>query len=272
VGYKREVIARTVELTARADNRRYDELRDISIERGVNRYAEGSALIRWGDTVVNCTASVENKVPPFLRGLGSGWVSAEYSMLPRATQERNQRDVSRGKLSGRSSEIQRLIGRSIRAAVDFALLGERTILIDCDVLQASGGTRTASITVSFVCLVDALRTISAADCFDALPLTAQVAAVSVGMVDGSHLLDLSYDEDHVAEVDCNVVMTSAGEFVELQGTGERSSFSKRALDQMLSIAESGLKRVFQIQRDVLDLSETESALFDAYTSRKPKRT
>jgi ribonuclease PH len=246
----------------RADNRRYDELRSISIERGVNRYAEGSALIRWGDTVVNCTASVENRVPPFLRGLGSGWVSAEYSMLPRATQERNQRDVTRGKPSGRSSEIQRLIGRSVRAAVDLASIGERTILVDCDVLQASGGTRTASITASFVCLVDALRTIARCDGRSDLPITAQIGAVSVGIVGGAHLLDLSYEEDHVAEVDCNVVMTSAGEFVEIQGTGERGSFSRRDLDNMLLLAESGLRDIFSIQRDALDLSESEAAMFD----------
>lgn len=246
----------------RADGRRHDELRGISIERRVNKYAEGSALIKWGDTVVHCAATVENRVPQFMRGGGSGWITAEYSMLPRATRERNQR----GAPNGRSSEIQRLIGRSLRGAVYLGSLGERTVMIDCDVLQASAGTRTASVTAAFVCLVDALRAVACVDGMGTIPLAAQVAAVSVGIVGGHHLLDISYDEDTSAEVDCNVVMTSSGEFVEFQGTGERRSFSRSDLDYMLGLASGGLRRIFAIQRDVLDLSSDETALFDRLAS------
>jgi ribonuclease PH len=246
----------------RADGRRHDELRNITLERGVNKYAEGSSLIRWGDTIVHCTATVENRVPPFMRGGGTGWVTAEYSMLPRATQDRNQRDAKKGSPSGRGSEIQRLIGRSLRAAVYLGSLGERTILLDCDVLQASAGTRTASITAAFVCLVDALRVIAETDRLGHIPLAAQVAAVSVGLVNGDQMLDLSYEEDTMAEVDCNVVMTSAGEFVELQGTGEKRSFSRPDLDYMLGLAETGLKKLFELQREALQLSSDEAALFD----------
>jgi ribonuclease PH len=250
----------------RADGRSAEELRSFSIERGVNKYADGSAMMRLGDTVVYCTASIENRVPPFMKGSGSGWVSAEYSMLPRATQDRNQRDIRRGMTSGRSSEIQRLIGRSMRAAVHLGSIGERTILIDCDVLQAAGGTRTASITAAFVCLVDALRAIASCDKLSMLPLAAHVAAVSVGLVEGSPLLDLSYDEDKKAEIDCNVVMTTAGNFVELQSTGEKSSFSRNSLDYMLSLAEGGLKTIFSAQRESLELSADESGLFDSLGS------
>ena len=246
----------------RADGRRYDELRNITLERGVNKYAEGSSLIRWGDTIVHCTATVENKVPPFMRGGGTGWVTAEYSMLPRATQDRNQRDGRKGLSNGRSSEIQRLIGRSLRGAVYLGALGERTVLLDCDVLQASAGTRTASITAAFVCLVDALRVITDTDRLGNIPLAAQVAAVSVGLVKGDQMLDLSYEEDTMAEVDCNVVMTSTGEFVELQSTGERRSFSRSDLDCMLGLADTGLKKLFGIQREALSLSSDEAALFD----------
>lgn len=248
---------------ARCDGRRCCELRPISIERGFNKYAEGSAMLRWGDTVVHCTASVDDRVPPFMRGQGRGWVSAEYSMLPRATGDRTPRDVSKGRVSGRSSEIQRLIGRSLRSAVDLDRLGERTVWLDCDVLQADGGTRTASITASFVCLVDALRSISSVD-----KLRAQVAAVSVGKVDGNVLLDLRYEEDRVAEVDCNVVMTSCGELVELQGTGEGGTFTRGELDDMLEFAEAGLAELFEAQRASLDLSESEREIFDAISRRQ----
>jgi len=246
----------------RADGRRHDELRNISIERGVNKYAEGSALIKCGDTAVHCTATIENRVPHFMRGGGSGWVTAEYSMLPRATQDRNQRDVQKGMPSGRGSEIQRLIGRSLRGTVYLGSLGERTIVLDCDVLQAAGGTRTASITAAFICLVDALRVIADIDRLGAIPLAAQVAAVSVGLVNGDQLLDLSYEEDSTAEVDCNVVMTSSGEFVELQGAGEKRSFSRSDLDYMLGLADVGLKKLFALQREVLELSPDEISLFD----------
>jgi len=236
-------------------------LRNIIIERSVNSYAEGSALIRWGHTVVHCTATVENRVPAFLKGGGAGWVTAEYSMLPRATQQRNQRE-SRGHMSGRSFEIQRLIGRSMRAAVFLGSLGEKTIHLDCDVMQAAGGTRTASITAAFVCLVDALRVIAKADKLVNIPLAAQIAAVSVGLVGGHKTLDLSYEEDTMAEVDCNVVMSSAGEFIEIQGTGEKRSFSRADLNYMMMLADVGLKRLFAIQRDVLGLSADETSLFD----------
>jgi ribonuclease PH len=259
MGHQHEVKLNT--RIIRADGRRHDELRNIAIERGMNAYAEGSVLIKWGDTVIHCTASVENEVPAFLRGSGTGWVTAEYSMLPRATQERNQRD-RKGNIKGRTYEIQRVIGRSMRGAVYLGSLGERTVHLDCDVLQAAGGTRTASITAAFICLVDALRMIADTDKLGNLPLAAQVAAVGVGLVSGHKLLDLSYDEDTMAEVDCSVVMTSAGEFVEIQGTGEKRSFSRNDLGQMVKLADVGLKRLFAIQREVLNLSSDEASLFD----------
>lgn len=237
-------------------------LRPISLERGVNRYAEGSALVRWGDTVVHCTATVEEKVPTFLRGTGGGWVSAEYAMLPRATHDRTPRDVQRGRLNGRSSEIQRLIGRSLRAAVDLGAIGERTVWIDCDVLQADGGTRTASITASFVCLVDALRCVARADAALLPALREQVAAVSVGKVDGRVVLDLCYEEDRAAEVDCNVVKSARGDFIEIQGTGEDGVFSRAELDEMLSLADAGLEELFGLQREALDLTPAEKEFFD----------
>lgn len=241
---------------SRFDGRRPDELRPISIKRGINRYAEGSVLLSWGNTIIHCTASAEDRVPPFMRGQGSGWISAEYSMLPRATHERTPRDVNKGRVNGRSSEIQRLIGRSLRAAVDMPKLGERTIWLDCDVLQADGGTRTASITGAFICLVDALRRIA---CLSSL--VSQVAAVSVGKVNGEPVLDLCYEEDRMAEVDCNVVTNSRSEFVELQGTGEGGFFSRSEFDVMLELAQSGLNTIFDLQRDVLELSSQEKVLF-----------
>ena len=251
----------------RFDGREPHELRDIIIDRGINRYAEGSAVIRWGGTVVHCTASLEEKTPSFLRGSGSGWVSAEYSMLPRATHGRTQRDISKGKLNGRSSEIQRLIGRSLRAAVDLKALGERTVWIDCDVLQADGGTRTASITGAFVCLVDALRVVCRNTDRSTLPLLAQIAAVSAGKVHGSILLDLCYEEDSSAEVDCNVVGNSRGEFAELQGTGEGGFFSKLELEQIITYTDRGLSELFRLQRDVLELSPAEEQLFLSLAER-----
>lgn len=246
----------------RIDGRTSFEMRSISIARGVNRYAEGSALIEWGNTTVHCTASLEERVPPFMRGRGTGWVSAEYSMLPRATHERTPRDVNRGRVNGRSSEIQRLIGRSLRSAVDMAAMGERTIWIDCDVIQADGGTRTAAITGAFVCLVDALRALSDRVTLPKLPLLAQVAAVSAGKIRGRIVLDLCYEEDCTAEVDSNIVMNSRGEYVELQGTGEGGFFSRKELDTILSAADAGLAEIFAIQRDVLELSVREEHLFE----------
>lgn len=252
----------------RSDGREVGELRPVSIDRAVNRYAEGSALIRWGDTIVYCTASVEEKVPPFLKGSGRGWVSAEYAMLPRSTHDRMSRDSTKGKINGRASEIQRLIGRSLRAAVDMSLLGERTIWIDCDVLQADGGTRTASITGAFVALVDALRfVLRNTGAFVQLPLLAQVAAVSVGKISGRMLLDLRYEEDCTAEVDSNIVMNSRGEFVELQGTGENGFFSRVELGEILTLADCGLRRIFAVQREALQLTESERGLFDALSGK-----
>jgi ribonuclease PH len=248
----------------RADGRLQNELREISIERGVNEYAEGSALIKWGGTRVHCTATVEERVPEFLRGKGSGWVTAEYSMLPRATRSRNSRENARG---GREFEIQRLIGRALRDSVYLGSIGERTIVLDCDVLQADGGTRAASITASFVCLTDALRAISAGGGAP-IPIGAQVAAVSVGMVNGVPLLDLSCEEDISAEVDFNVVTTSAGEFAELQGSGEKRAFSRSDLNCMIDLAREGLEWIFEIQREALGLSQEEASLFDSFKSTR----
>lgn len=246
----------------RTDGRSASDLRPMSAERGANLWAEGSMILRHGRTIVHCTASIEDRVPPFARAQGTGWVSAEYSMLPRATHERTSRDVTKGRVNGRASEIQRLIGRSLRAAVDLHAIGERTIWLDCDVLQADGGTRTASITAAFVCLFDALRAIS---CTNAL--VAQVAATSVGKINGTPMLDLCYEEDRVAEVDCNVVMTTRGDFVELQGTGEGGFFSRAELDELIALAESGLSRIFEFQRDLLDLSASERQLFALLAKR-----
>ncbi len=248
----------------RIDGRNARQLRNITIERAFNRYAEGSALIKWGNTHVLCTASVEEKVPSFMRGSGKGWITAEYSMLPRSTHQRMQRDSSKGKINGRSSEIQRLIGRSLRAAVDMEKLGERSILIDCDVLQADGGTRTASITAGFVALTDALRSIAADGKIDALPLKTQIAAVSVGKVEGISMLDLCYEEDSSAEVDANLVMTASGCFVELQGTGEGGVFSRSELDEIISLGQNGIEKLQELQRETLMLSPEEITLFESF--------
>ena len=237
----------------RIDGRGPDALRPVELERGCNRYAEGSAWIRWGHTQVLCTASVEEKVPPFLRGSGKGWVSAEYAMLPRSTHQRTPRDISKGRPNGRGQEIQRLIGRSLRASVNLEALGERTVWIDCDVLQADGGTRTASITGAFVALVDALRWVQERGGLKVLPLTHQIAAVSVGILEGAPLLDLCYEEDSAAEVDCNVVMAEDGRFVEIQGTGEDALFSRAAFDDLLDLAASGIRRLHALQRSCLGL-------------------
>jgi ribonuclease PH len=231
----------------RSDGRAPDALRPIAIEVGVLAFAEGSALISVGNTKVLCAATLEQRVPPWMRGRGTGWVTAEYSMLPRATQERTQREAARGKLGGRTHEIQRLIGRSLRAVTDLARLGERSIVVDCDVLQADGGTRTASITGAYVALALALRHV-----FDPAgsgwPLRGQIAATSVGFVDGAARLDLAYEEDSRAEVDMNVAMTDAGAFVEIQGTAEAKPFDRTQLDAMLELAKSGIDELFEYQR------------------------
>lgn len=235
----------------RIDGRTAAQIRPVRITRHYTKYAEGSVLIEVGDTKVICNASVEEKVPPFLKGTGKGWVTAEYSMLPRATGVRNIREAARGKLSGRTMEIQRLIGRAMRSVIDLEALGERTITLDCDVIQADGGTRTSSITGAFVAMVDALNTLVEKNILTAIPLVDFVAAISVGRVEGKILLDLNYSEDSIAEVDANIVMTGAGEFVELQGTGEEASFSRQDLEQMLNYGEKGIKELIALQKAAL---------------------
>ena len=240
----------------RADGRAWDELRPIQITPGFQNFAEGSALIELGKTRVLCSVSVEERVPGFLRGGGSGWVTAEYAMLPRATVTRTTRDSSLGRVAGRSQEIQRLIGRSLRAVTDLTALGERTLIVDCDVLQADGGTRTAAITGSYVALHQAMQTLANMGVISSIPLKSAVAATSVGIVHSYRLLDLCYDEDYKAEVDFNVVMTSKGEFVEVQGTAEAKPFTKETIDSLLSLAEKGIKQLFQIQQAALDSLKT----------------
>ena len=245
----------------RIDGRAADELRRVKLERNCNMYAEGSCLIECGNTRVLCTASVEEKVPPFLRGMGQGWVTAEYSMLPRATKERNSREISKGKPNSRGTEIQRLIGRSLRAAVKLDELGEYTITIDCDVLQADGGTRTASVTGGFVALFDALRTMEREKKLVKIPLKEQIAAVSCGMVLGVPMLDLCYAEDSSAEVDSNFVITGHGDFVEIQGTGEGGVFSPDELHWLTELAGKGVSELQRLQREALELTEYEEKLF-----------
>ncbi len=235
----------------RPSRRRADELRAVCIERGHTRHAEGSVLIAFGDTRVLCTASVEDKVPPFLKGKGRGWVTAEYGMLPRATHTRGEREAARGKQSGRTLEIQRLIGRALRAAVDLSALGERTITIDCDVLQADGGTRTAAITGACVALVDALAWMRSCGMIAALPKHEFVAAVSVGIYRGEPVLDLDYAEDSACDTDMNVVMTGADRFVEVQGTAEGRPFARGELDALLDLAERGIRELIVLQRQAL---------------------
>jgi ribonuclease PH len=239
---------------ARADGRAFDTLRPVTIEPNPLAFAEGSALISVGNTRVLCAATIEEKVPPWLRNQGRGWVTAEYSMLPRATQERNARESARGKVGGRTHEIQRLIGRALRAVTDLKLLGERSVIVDCDVLQADGGTRTAAITGAYVALALALRR-DFSPGTPKWPLVRQIAATSVGYVDGIAHLDLQYSEDSRAEVDMNVAMTDAGAFVEVQGTAESRPFDRAQLDEMLALAERGIASLFVRQRAALDLAD-----------------
>lgn len=241
----------------RVEGRGSDELRPVNITRGYSRFAEGSALVEFGDTRVLCTASVEERVPLFMRGVGKGWVTAEYSMLPRSTETRTPRDSVRGGVSGRSHEIQRLIGRSLRAGTILELLGERTIWVDCDVLQADGGTRVAAITGGFVALADALRWLYARKIIDTIPLKCFVAAISVGKVDGDIVADLSYGEDSRAEVDFNIVMSEFGDFVEVQGTAEGDPYSRRELFGMIDLAQKGITSLIALQKSSLKLSEEE---------------
>jgi ribonuclease PH len=237
----------------RTDGRLANELRPVRITPGYLPYAEGSALIEMGQTRVICSASVEERVPPFLRNRGQGWVTAEYAMLPRATLSRTSRETGRGGPSGRTHEIQRLIGRSLRAIVNTTLLGERTVMIDCDVLQADGGTRTASITGAYVAFALACRRLLRTNKIERTPLTGEVAAVSVGIVEGTPLLDLKYDEDSRAEVDMNVVCTGDGRFIEVQGTAEGTPFTREEMDQLLALASQGIEHLLQAQRAALEI-------------------
>ena len=235
----------------RPSGRAADAMRDVTMEPGFSPYAEGSCLIRCGNTHVLCTATVEEKVPPFLRGQGQGWVTAEYGMLPRSTHTRTDREAARGKQSGRTQEIQRLIGRSLRAVTDLTALGERQVKIDCDVLQADGGTRTASITGSWVALRLAIEKLLLDGRLTKMPLTSQVAAISCGIYDGTPVLDLDYDEDSSAETDANFVLTSDGGVVEVQMTAEEDPFDRRAMNEMFDLAEKGVAELSALQRDAV---------------------
>jgi ribonuclease PH len=235
----------------RPSHRAPDELRPVSFTQGFAKHAEGSVLVRFGDTHVLCTASIEETVPPFLRGKGQGWVTAEYGMLPRSTHTRSAREAAKGKQSGRTQEIQRLIGRSLRAVIDLKALGDRTVTIDCDVLQADGGTRTASITGGYVALAQACEKLIARRAITSSPLHGQIAAVSVGIFGGIPVLDLDYAEDSNAETDMNVVMNNGGGFVEIQGTAEGHAFRRHELDALLNLAASGIGQLFALQAQAL---------------------
>ena len=237
----------------RPSGRAIDQMREVPLEPGFNKYAERSCLVRFGATHVLCTASIDERVPPWLRNSGKGWVTAEYGMLPRSTHTRTDREAARGKQSGRTQEIQRLIGRSLRAVTDLVALGERQIKIDCDVLQADGGTRTASITGAYVALHIALQKLVADGAIKTLPLGDQVAAVSCGIYDGAAVLDLDYDEDSNAQTDANFVLTGAGAIIEIQGTAEESPFSRAQFLELLDLAEAGVAHLVQAQRQALGL-------------------
>jgi len=236
----------------RVDGRAWDELRPVKITPSFQSFAEGSTLIELGKTRVLCSVSMEDRVPAFLRGAGSGWVTAEYAMLPRSTVTRTPRDSSLGRVAGRNQEIQRLIGRSLRVVTDLTALGERTLIVDCDVLQADGSTRTAAITGAYVALYQAMQTLANMGIISSIPLESAVAATSVGIVHSNMLLDLCYDEDSNAEADFNVVMTSQGKFVEVQGTAETKPFTKETIDSLLSLAQKGIEQLFQAQQSALE--------------------
>ena len=232
----------------RTDGRELNQLRDVEITRNYTKYAEGSVLVETGDTMVLCNVSIEDSVPYFLRGQNRGWLTAEYSLLPRATQDRNIREAAKRKLSGRTQEIQRLIGRSLRAIIDLDKMGERTIWVDCDVLQADGGTRTASITGAYVALVDAINFMIDEGKLEENPLNGYMAATSVGIVDGTPMLDLCYEEDYKAQVDMNIAMTEAGEIIEIQGTAEEHPFTRDELDKLYDLAEKGILELIEEQK------------------------
>ena len=235
----------------RPDGRKNDQLREVRITRNFLKTAEGSVLIEMGETKVICAASIEEKVPPFLKDQKKGWVTAEYGMLPRSTQTRLTRESVTGRIGGRTHEIQRLIGRALRSVTNLAGLGERTVWIDCDVIQADGGTRTASITGAFLCMADALANAVRNGIIEKMPLNGHLAAVSVGIVNGEARLDLCYAEDSAAEVDMNVVMTGSGQFVEIQGTAEKTPFSRKGLESLISLAEAGIAKLISVQREHL---------------------
>lgn len=237
----------------RIDGRKNDQVRHTKVTRNYIKHAEGSVLIEVGDTKVICTASIEDKVPPFLKGSGEGWITAEYNMLPRSTATRKVRDIARLKLDGRTMEIQRLIGRALRSVVDLKSLGEKTIWIDCDVIQADGGTRTTSITGAFIALVDAVNKIHKQKSFKVYPIRKFVCATSVGIVGEEKLLDLCYEEDSNAKVDMNIIGTDDGEFVEIQGTGEEAPFTRSELNEILNLGEKGIKQMIQLQKDCLKM-------------------
>lgn len=236
----------------RVDKRKPNELRPVFLGMGFAKYAEGSCFVKFGDTHVLCTATIEEKVPPFLRGKGSGWVTAEYGMLPRSTHERVEREAAKGKQSGRTQEIQRLIGRSLRSIVDLKMLGERQIKIDCDVLQADGGTRTASITGGYIALRQALKKLVDKKILTSLPVTDYLAAISTGIFEGDHLLDLNYHEDSKAEVDANFIMTGSGRIVEIQSCAEEKTFSKEDFLKMFDLAEYGIKELINKQKELFE--------------------
>ena len=237
----------------RPSGRKHNEKRDVSVEIGTSKYAEGSCLIRFGDTHVFCTASVEERVPPFLRGQGIGWITAEYGMLPRSTHTRTDREAARGKQSGRTLEIQRLIGRSLRAVTDTKALGERQVRIDCDVIQADGGTRTAAITGGYIALYLALKNLVSKQVLPRVPLSDQVAAISCGIYKGYPVLDLDYSEDSSAEADCNFVLTGAGGIIEIQATAEKEPFSSSVFDELTDLAKCGIAELVRLQKTVLDI-------------------
>ncbi|MBE6072741.1 MAG: ribonuclease PH [Clostridium butyricum] len=237
----------------RIDGRKNDQIRCTKITRNYTKYAEGSVLIEVGDTKVLCNVSIEEKVPPFLKGKGEGWITAEYNMLPRSTETRKIRDIARLKIDGRTMEIQRLIGRALRSVVDLKALGEKTLWIDCDVIQADGGTRTTSISGAFIALVDAVNKMHKVKPFKVYPIRNFVAATSVGILNDEKILDLCYLEDSEAKVDMNVVMTEEGQFIEIQGTGEEAPYTRDELNQLIDIAEKGIKQMIQVQKDALKM-------------------
>jgi len=236
----------------RVDGRAYDEMRPVKITAGVQSFAEGSAMIELGKTRVLCSVTIEDRIPNFIRETGGGWITAEYAMLPRSTVTRTKRDSTSGRVSGRNQEIQRLIGRSLRAVANLNALGERTFIVDCDVLQADGGTRTAAITGAYIALYQAMQKLTSIGIYPSIPLKSAVAATSVGIVNSYTLLDLCYDEDFKAEVDFNAVMTGKGEFVEIQGTAESKPFSKETIDIILTLARKGIEQLFQVQQSTID--------------------